>query len=159
MGGSYLIYKYQEPLFAKCIRPRYTPIIRATEGSGKFEVRITGNINFNCKDLIEVLVSIFKNLYSEIRTFSGDLEMHKCGHFFIMGMELKNLKYQSKIPFNLENKVRSYIISPSLYMQMAPLETDQNNVISMYFIVSLAVTQLCLKTCGSHYRSIQGRQG
>ncbi|KNZ55982.1 hypothetical protein VP01_2528g5 [Puccinia sorghi] len=57
-------YKYKEKLFAKCITPRYAPMIGTKEVSGEFEVHIPGNINFNSKDLIEVPVLLFGTIYS-----------------------------------------------------------------------------------------------
>ncbi|KNZ49730.1 hypothetical protein VP01_4824g1, partial [Puccinia sorghi] len=76
-------YKYQETLFAKCIAPRYAPMIGTTEHPGAVEVQIPGNIHFSSKYLIEVLVLHFEKIYSEIRTFRGDLYVQKCGHSLI----------------------------------------------------------------------------
>ncbi|KNZ48326.1 hypothetical protein VP01_574g6 [Puccinia sorghi] len=76
-------------LFAKCIAPRYAPMIGTTEHSGEFEVQIPGNINFNSKYLIKKLVSHFGKIYSEIRTFRGDLYVQKCFHSLIIWAQVK----------------------------------------------------------------------
>ncbi|KAA1123898.1 hypothetical protein PGTUg99_028932 [Puccinia graminis f. sp. tritici] len=73
-------YKYNNEVFSKCIRPKFETLRSDDACPGDFVLYIPNNIKFTDAYLIDVPVSEFGLLSSEIKTSRGEAFMDKCRH-------------------------------------------------------------------------------
>ena len=76
-------YRDNGLLFAKCIRPKFTPRLASSEEDFKsrgFNILVPGHLPYNHPDLFAVPISEFDHLYYELQTYHGDSFVEKAGY-------------------------------------------------------------------------------